>query len=140
MRGVFLDISKAFDKVWHHGLIFKLKAYVIEVELLSLHEKYLQNREQWVVLNEQTSEWSQINCGVPKGSVLGRLLFLIYINDLPDRLTSICKIFADDTSLFSKVFNINESANDLNTDLEKIRQWAYQWIMQLNPDPNKQAN
>ena len=59
---------------------------------------------------------------------------------MPDRLTSICKIFADDTSLFSKVCNINESANDLNTDFEKISQWAYQWKMQFNPDPNKQAN
>ena len=65
---------------------------------------------------------------------------MIYVNDLLDRLTSICKIFADDTSPFSKVFNINESANDLNIDLKKISQWAYQWKMQLNPDPNKQAN
>ena len=73
-----------------------------------------------VVLNGQTSQWRKINSGVPQGSVLGPLLFLHYINDLPDGLTLICKIFADDTSLFSKVFNINESANDLNTDLEKI--------------------
>ena len=72
--------------------------------------------------------------------MLGPLLFFIYINDLPDGLTSICKIFADDTSLFSKVFNINESANDLNIDVEKISQWAYQCKMEFNPDPNKQAN
>ena len=72
--------------------------------------------------------------------MLGPLLFLIYINDLPDGLTSLCKIFADDTSLFSKVHNINKSANELNGDLEKISQWAYQWKMQFNPDPNKQAN
>ena len=65
---------------------------------------------------------------------------MIYINDLPDGLTSICKIFADDTSLFSKVFNINESANDFNIDFEKISQWTYRWKMQFNPDPNKQAN
>ena len=125
VRGIFLDIFKAFDKVWHESLIFKLKAYGIEGELLSLLENYLQNHEQRVVLNGRTSEWRKINSGVPQRSVLGLLLFLIYINDLPDELTSICKIFADHTSLFSKFFNINESANDLNIDLEKISQWAY---------------
>ena len=113
VRGFFLDISKAFDKVWHDGFIFKLKAYGIEGELLSLLENYLQNREQRVALNGQTSEWRKINSEIPQGSLLGPLLFLIYINDLPDGLTSICKIFADDTPLVSKVFNINESANDL---------------------------
>ena len=81
-----------------------------------------------------------IIAGVPQGSVLGPLLFLIYINDLPDGLTSRCKIFADDKSLFSEVHNINKSANELNGDLENISQWAYQWKMQFNPDPNKQAN
>ena len=65
---------------------------------------------------------------------------MIYINDLPDGTSSICKIFADDTSLFSKVIDINESENNLNSDLEKITKWAYQWKMQFNPDPNKQAN
>ena len=80
------------------------------------------------------------NTGVSEGSVLGPLLFLIHTNDLPDGLISIFKIFADDTSLFSKVFNINESTNYLNTDLEKISQWVYQWKIQFNPDLNKQAN
>ena len=77
---------------------------------------------------------------MPQGSVLGPLLFLICINDLPDGLISLCKIFADDASLFSKVRNINNSANKLNDDLEKISQWAYQWKMQFNRDTNKQAN
>ena len=135
-----MDVSKAFDKFWHDGLIFKLKAYGIDSELLSLLENYLENCEQRVVLNGQTSESRKINSGVTQGSVLGPLLFLIYINDRSHGLTSICKIFADDTSLFSKVFNINESGNDLNIDLEKLRQWGYQWKVQFNPDPNKQAN
>ena len=140
VRGIFLDISKAFDKVWHEGLLYKLKTYGIDGQLLSLLENYLKNREQRVVLNGQTSEWRKIKSGVPQGSVLGPLLFLIYINDLPDGISSICKIFADDTSLFSKVIDINESANNLNSDLEKITKWAHQWKMQFNPDPNKQAN
>ena len=126
-----MDISKAFDKVWHDGLIFKLKAYGIKYELLSLLDIFYQNREERLVLNGQTSEWRKINSGVPQGSVLGPLIFLIYINDLPDGLTSICKVFADDTSLFLTAFNIYESANDLNTDLEKISRWAYQCKLQI---------
>ena len=120
VRGIFLDLSKAFDKVWHDGIIFKLKAYGVEGELLSLLKNYLENREQRVVLNGQTSEWRKIMSGIPQGSVLGPLLFLIYINDLPDGINSLCKIFADDTSLFSKVSDINKSASNLNDDLEKI--------------------
>ena len=71
---------------------------------------------------------------------LGRLLFNIYVNDLPDGITSICKFFADVTPLSSKVQDINKSANELNCDLEKVSNWAYQWKTQFNPDPHKQAN
>ena len=99
MRGVFLDISKAFDKVWHDGIIFKLKASGVESELLLLLKNYLGNQEQKVALNDQTSEWRKVMSGIPQGSVLGQILFLIYINDLPDGIDSLCKIFADDTSL-----------------------------------------
>ena len=67
-------------------------------------------------------------------------MFLIYINGLPDEITLLCKISADDTSLFSKVYDIHKSASNLNYDLEEINYWAYQWKMQFNPDPNKQAN
>ena len=140
MTGVFLDISIAFDKVWHDGFIFKLKSYDVEGELLLLLKNYLRNREQRVVLNGQTSQWKRIYSGVPQGSVLGPLSFLIYINDRPIGVSSMCKIFADDTSLFSKVLDVNKSVIELNDDLEKINQWAYQWKIQFNPDPNKQAN
>ena len=119
MRGVSLDISKAFGKVWHDGIIFILKAYSVKGEVLSLLKNYLENREQRVVLNGQTSEWRKM-AGVPQGSVLGPLLFLIYINDLPDGINSLCKIFADDTSLFSKVYGIHKSTSKLNDDLERI--------------------
>ena len=131
---------KAFDKVWHDSLIFKLKSYGIEGKLLLLHENYLHNREQRFVLNGQTSEWKRIYSGVPQGLVLGPLLFLIYINDLPNGVISMCKIFADDTSLFSNVLDVNKSVIELNADQDKINQWAYQWKIQSNPDPNKQAN
>ena len=101
-------------------MLFKLKTYGVEGNLLLLLKNYLKNRKQRLVLNGQTSEWRKINSGVPQGSVLGPLLFLIYINDLPDDIISICEIFADDTSLFSKVQHINRSANELNCDLEKV--------------------
>ena len=127
VRGVFLDISKTFDKVWHYGIIFKLKAYDVEGELLSLLKNYLEIREQRFALNGQTSDWRKIMSGIPQGSLLGPLLFLIYINDLPDGINSLRKIFADDTSLFSKVYDIHKSASKLNDDLEKISHWVYQW-------------
>ena len=77
-------------------------------------------------------------CGVPQGSVLGPFLFLIYINDLSDNLISNAKLFADDTSLFSVVHDVNTSAKELNDDLKKVNDWAFQWKMSFNPDPSKQ--
>ena len=138
-RGVFLDISKAFDKVWHEGLLFKLKCYGVEGGFYSILENYLHNRKQRVVLCGQSSNWLNVNAGVPQGSVLGPLLFLIYINDLPDNLVSVTKLFADDTSIFSTVGNVNKSSTELNLDLQKINKWAFEWKMAFNPDPNKQA-
>ena len=92
-----------------------------------------------MVLNGQTSSWADVNTGVPQGSILGPLLFLIYINDLAVGLPSNAKLFADDTSLFSVVHNANTTAKALNNDLVKISRWAYQWKMSFNPDPGKQA-
>ena len=138
-RGVFLDISKAFDKVWHKGLLFKLKSYGVEGKAYKLLENYLSNRKQRVLLNGQFSSWLPLNAGVPQGSVLGPLLFLIYINDLSENLTSETKLFADDTSIFSIAFDVNRTAEELNKDLNVIKDWAFQWKMSFNPDPNKQA-
>ena len=139
IRGVFLDISKAFDKVWHEGLVFKLKQNGISGKLLNIFEDFLRNRKQRVVLNGQTSNWENIHAGVPQGSILGPLLFLIYINDLTENLSSNPKLFADDTSLFSVVRDLNTSAIEINDDLKKIEAWAHQWKMSFNPDPLKQA-
>ena len=100
---------------------------------------FLRNRKQRVTLNGQSSSWTNVNAGVPQGSILGPLLFLIYINDLPDGLSSNAKLFADDTSLFSVVHDINTSTIELNSDLKKINDWAFQWKMTFNPDRSKQA-
>ena len=138
-RAVFLDISKAFDKVWHEGLVFKLKSVGISGNLLTLMESFLSERYQRVLLNGQSSEWATINAGVPQGSILGPLLFLIYINDLSNGINSDVKLFADDTSIFSTVYAPNTTADSLNKDLQKISEWAYKWKMSFNPDPTKQA-
>ena len=99
VRSVFLDTSKAFDKVWHEGLLYKLKSMGISGELYNLLENYLSGRFQRVILNGQHSSWKPILAGAPQGSILGPLLFLFYINELPNELESNVKLFADDTSL-----------------------------------------
>ena len=109
-RAVFLDISKAFDKVWHRGLIHKLDSIGISGNLLNLMESFLNERYQRVLINGQSSEWASIKAGVPQGSILGSLLFLIYINDLSDGIISNVKLFADDTSIFSTIHDSNTSA------------------------------
>ena len=132
-------MSKAFDKVWHEGLIFKLKQNGVTGNFLKLLVNYLSNRKQRVVLNGMFSDWDFINSGVPQGSVLGPLLFLVYINDLETGIKSSIKFFADDTSLFSIVKDPITSAADLNHDLQLISQWAFKWKMSFNPDPTKPA-
>ena len=106
---------------------------------MKLSINYLEDRKQRVVLNGQTSSWKNFLSGVFQGSVLGPILFLIYINDLPDGIKSTCKIFADGISLFSKVNDKNCSTVELSNDLKIISNWAIQWKMLFNLDPNKQA-
>ena len=139
-RAIFLDISKAFDKVWHKGLIYKLRQYGFTGNLLALLTDFLSNRKQRVVLNGQHSSWADIKAGVPQGSILGPLLFLVYINDLTENLHSNPKLFADDTSLFSIVADEALSNSYLNDDLKKINDWAYKWKMSFNPDSTKPAH
>ena len=139
VRNVFLDISKAFGKVWHDGVILKLEQNGTSGDLLNILIDFVRNRKQSVVFNGQVSAWASVNAGVTQGSILGTLLFLIYINDLSDNLSSNIKLFADNTSLFSVTHDVNVSAKELNDDLRKISNWAFQWKMSFNPDVNKQA-
>ena len=130
-------ISKAFGKVWHQGLLHKLKQNGVSGKLLNFFISYLVNRKQRVALNGFFSDYAIIESGVPQGSVLGPLLFLVYINDLQIDILSTVKFFADDTMLYSVVQDPLLSASQLNHDLEVIANWAYQWKMVFNPDPTK---
>ena len=120
VRANFLDISKAFDKVSHERLLFKLERIGISGNLLSLLRSCLSNTFQRLVLNGQCSSWSSILAGIPQGSVSGPLLFLIYINDLPDNLQSTAKLYADDTSSFSTVYDPNILASQLDSDCKNF--------------------
>ena len=101
---------------------------------------FLSFRKQQVVLNGQASPSVSIEAGVPQGSILRPLLFLIYINNLSDDLSTNAKLFADDKSLFSIVQNFNTPASNLNSNLSKTSNWACQWKITFNPDPRKQAH
>ena len=100
---------------------------------------FIKERKQRLVLNGQYSTWANVEAVVPQGSIIGPLLFLIYINNLPQNLVSNPKLFTDDTSFFSVIRNKHLSAQNLNEDLNKINHWAFQWKMSFNPDPSKQA-
>ena len=101
-RAVALDISKAFDRVWHAGLLHKTKSYGISGQIFGLISSFLSNRQLQVVLEGKSSQEYPVNAGVPQGSILGPAIFLLYINDLPDEVICYTVIYADDTTLYSK--------------------------------------
>ena len=137
VRIVFCDISKAFDKVWHKGILYKLKKLGINGDLLNWFQDYLENRLQRVIIKGQMSWWSLIEAGVPQGSVLGPLLFLIYINDLAEAVNCSIKMFADDTCLYITVEDPADGAEILNRNLSGVHDWATQWIVNFNAEKTK---
>ena len=105
-RAVAFDISKAFDRVWHAGLLHKLKPYGISGQIFGLISSFLNNRPLQVVLEGKSSQEYPVNAGVPQGSILGPALFLLYINDLPDDVICDIVIYADDTTRYSKASDL----------------------------------
>ena len=134
---VFLDISAAFDKVWHKGLLAKLQQIGVTGQPLDLFESYLSNRRQRVVINGIYSEEVPVKSGVPQGSRLGPLLFIIYINDILADLECDGLLFADDTCLTAVGKDPNLTTAALNRDLEKISVWANKWKITFNASKSK---
>ena len=133
---IYLDYRKAFDTVPHQRLIHKLQLLGFEGKLLTWLQSFLANRLMRVVVNGHFSAWLEVMSGVPQGSVLGPLLFLIFVNDLPDWIkTNIC-MFADDTKIWTRITSIKDSA-DLQKDLDSLSIWSANWQLRFNPDKCK---
>ena len=129
---VLLDFSKAFDKVNHLKLLFKLSQHGVKGNTLNWIRSFLLGRTQAVVLEGERSAEAPVTSGVPQGSVLGPLLFLLYINDLPQNIQSQVRLFADDTAVYLTVTS-SEDANTLQADLDTLQEWERTWDMEFNP-------
>ena len=136
--GVFIDLSKAFDTVDHEILIAKLENYGIKGNNLNWFKSYLKNRKQFIRVENISTDFQEIVCGVPQGSILGPLLFLIYINDLKDASNILNSImFADDTNLFYSHRNIETLFSTMNIELENINEWFKANKLSLNVKKTK---
>ena len=137
-RAVALDISKAFERVWHAGLLHKLKSYGISGKIFGLISSFLSNRQLRVVLDGKSSQEYPVNAGVPQGSIPGPTLFLLHINDLPDDVICNIAIYADDTTLYSKCDQASdlwqqlELASEHESDLRDTVDWGRKWLVDFN--------
>ena len=125
---IYLDFSKAFDSVPHGRLLEKLKSYGVVGNLLNWIKSFLTDRSQTVKVGDAKSSEQAVLSGIPQGSILGPILFLIFINDLPDGLESFCQIFADDTKVYSSVQN----SDSIQNDLYKLQDWTERWNLHFN--------
>ena len=128
---IYLDFKKAFDTVPHERLLTKLAAYGIKGKILNWIRNFLVGRSQRVMIGEGKSTWADVTSGIPQGSVLGPLLFVIFINDLPQVVQSTTKIFADDTKLYRPI-RTHADTLILQQDISRLNDWATKWQMQFN--------
>ena len=137
-RAVALDISKAFDRVWHAGLLHKLKSSGISGQIFGLISFFLSNRRLRVVLDRKSSQEYPVNPCVPKGSIIGPTLFLLYINDLPEDVICNIAMYADDTTLYSKggqasdLWQQLELVSEFEPDLRDTVGWGRKWLVDFS--------
>ena len=129
---LYLDYRKAFDKVPHKRLIQKLHMYNIHPGIVSWVEDFLRARQQRVCVNGHLSDWRPVTSGIPQGSVLGPVLFIVFINDLPSCINTDCRIFADDTKVYTEVSKSHN--NTLQDDICSLQDWSEKWQMEFNVD------
>ena len=133
---IYMDLKKAFDSVPHQRLLAKLKGYGIKGKLLKWIETFLTCRKHCVLVNGAASSWTEVVSGVPQGSVLGPILFILYINDLTNVVTCDMKIFADDTKIYHKTSTRQDCIN-LQKDIDRLQDWAEKWQLKFHPDKCK---
>ncbi|KAK3102286.1 hypothetical protein FSP39_010211 [Pinctada imbricata] len=130
---IYMDFIKAFDKVPHKRLIHKMQAYGIGEQMCIWINNFLSNRKQRVHLNGKYSRWHEVTSGIPQGTVIGPILFVLFINDLPECVESISSLFADDTKLYSSIKEeIDRSV--LQNDLDNLFEWSTKWLLKFHPD------
>ena len=129
---IILDFAKAFDKVNHSLLIHKLRHYGVIGPVLNWFQSFLSDRRQAVVIDNCASDWVSVKSGIPQGLVVGPALFLAYINDLPERLTSRTRLFADDTAVY-RLSASDDDRDQLQTDLLHLESWEKSWEMEFHP-------
>ena len=129
---VYMDYQKAFDSVPHRRLILKLESTGIKGNVLKWVTDFLSNRRQRVIINGVSSQKASVTSGIPQGSVLGPLLFVIYINDLPRGLKTTAKMFADDTKLYTRS-DIENGPDNLQSDLNALQLWSERWLLRFHP-------
>ena len=130
---IYLDFAKAFDTVPHHRLLGKLQAYGIQGNLFHWIKEFLNERTQIVMVNGVESEPTSVLSGIPQGTVLGPLLFVVYINDILDNVESHGLLFADDTKIY-RVITKKEDAKSLRDDLHELEKWSDKWLLKFHPD------
>ena len=128
---IFLDLAKAFDSVSHSLLLHKLKSFGLHNKLLDWLASYVTEREQRVIIDGVHSSWLSVDSGVPQGSILGPLLFVLYINDAPSCVLSMAGLFADDTKVYRKITSLDDCAI-LQRDLDSLLEWCKKWKLIFN--------
>ena len=130
---IILDFAKAFDRVNHSLLVHKLQCYGIRGSTITWIANFLSDRRQAVVVDGSCSSYARVRSGVPQGSVLGPCLrFLAYINDLPEKLTALSRLFADNTAVYRVVYSGTDQVQ-LQQDLHRIMEWEESWDMLFHP-------